>query len=152
MNLLALAASCLGLASFVAANPSNAVRAVGSEFRLAPKQRHPEPPTLEQLISDAEKSFVRERLWLYQGFVEDPSGTRVRGVKIDVFRSGSGGKTPLATTRSDSRGHFLVHLTNGEYTAVLKAQGFRPLIYIFEITYEGAEKELRLRLALAPST
>jgi hypothetical protein len=84
--------------------------------------------------------------------VEDPSGKRMRAVKIDIFRNGSGGRTPLASTRSDSHGHFVVHLTNGEYTAVMQAKGFSPLIYIFEITYEGVEKELRFRLNQAPKT
>jgi len=108
--------------------------------------------TLEQQIATAEQGIVRERIWVYRGFVEDASGKKMHGVKIDVFRSGSGGKNPLATTRSDSRGHFLVHLTNGNYTAVMQAQGFSPLIYIFEISYEGVEKELRFRLARTSST
>jgi hypothetical protein len=89
------------------------------------------PATLEEQISKAEKGIVRERIWIY--------------------RNGSGGRRPLASTRSDSHGHFVVHLTNREYTAVMQAKGC-PLIYIFEITYEGVEKELRFRLNQAPKT
>ena len=59
---------------------------------------------LEEQIAAAEKGIARERIWFYRGFVEDPSGKRMHGMKIDIFRSGSGGKTPMASTQSDSQG------------------------------------------------
>src|SRR5438445_247491 len=48
------------------------------------------PATLEEQIAEAEKGIVRERIWFYRGVVEDSSGKKMRGVKIDIFRSGSG--------------------------------------------------------------
>jgi len=161
MNYPAVAMTAFGLTSLAAAHPCNEdvviARTLGNErTALAdPTQGGaPNPPaaaTLEEQIAQAEKGIVRERIWFYRGVVEDPSGKRMRGVKIDIFRSGSGGKNPMVSTQSDSHGHFVVHLTNGEYTAVMQAKGFSPLIYIFEITYEGVEKELRFRLNQAPS-
>jgi Carboxypeptidase regulatory-like domain len=162
MNYPAVAMTAVGLANLVAAYPCSEGVAIARSFGnartalvdpgqvVAPKS--PSPDTLEEQIAAAEKGIVRERIWFYRGFVEDSSGKRMRGVKIDVFRSGSGGKTPMTSTQSDSHGHFVVHLTNGEYTAVMQAKGFSPLIYIFEITYEGVEKELRFRLNQAPKT
>jgi hypothetical protein len=80
-----------------------------------------------------------------------PRGRECAGVKIEILRSGSGGNAPMVSTQSDLHGHFVDHLTNGAYTAVMQAKGFSPLIYIFEITYEGVEKDLRFRLNQAPS-
>ena len=160
MNYPAAAITAFGLTSLVAANPRSEDLAIARTFvnartvlvdlgqAAAPKS--PSPATLEEQIAEAEKGIVRERIWFYRGVVEDPSGKRLRGVKIDIFRSRSGGKAPVASTQSDSHGHFVTHLTNGEYTAVMQAKGFSPLIYIFEISYEGVEKELRFRLNQAP--
>lgn len=162
MNYPAVAMTAFGLTGLAAANPcgegvviartfgNSEAALVESGQAVAPKPSA--PVALEEQIANAEKGIVRERIWFYRGVVEDPSGKRMRGVKIDVFRSGSGGKNPMASTQSDSHGHFVVHLTNGEYTAVMQAKGFSPLIYIFEISYEGAEKELRFRLNQAPRT
>ncbi len=160
MNYPAVAMTAFGLTSLAAANPWSEVMVTARSFgnartplversqAVAPKS--PAPATLAEQITEAEKGIVRERIWFYRGVVEDHSGKRMRGVKIDIFRSGSGGKNPMVSTQSDSHGHFVVHLTNGEYTAVMQAKGFSPLIYIFEISYEGAEKELRFRLNQAP--
>jgi Carboxypeptidase regulatory-like domain len=158
MNYPAVAMTAVGLTGLAAVTPRNEsvviARTLGNVQTPAASQeavpKLPVSPTLEEQIAAAEKGIVRERIWFYRGFVEDSSGKRMHGVKIDIFRSGSGGKTPMASTQSDSRGHFVIHLTNGEYTAVMQAKGFSPLIYIFEITYEGAEKELRFRLKQAP--
>jgi hypothetical protein len=162
MNYPAVAMTAVGLTGLMAPSPSSKGVAIVWTFgnartavvepgqTAAPKS--PAPATLEEQIASAEKGIVRERLWFYRGYVEDFSGKRMRGVKIDIFRSGSGGKTPMTSTQSDSHGHFVVHLTNGEYTAVMHAKGFSPLIYIFEITYEGVEKELRFRMNQAPKT
>jgi hypothetical protein len=162
MNYPAVVMTAFGLTSLATAHPCSDGAVVGRTFGKArtalvkPGQggapNPPAPATLEGQIAQAEKGIVRERIWFYRGVVEDPSGKRMRGVKIDIFRSGSGGKNPMASTQSDSHGHFLVHLTNGEYTAVMQAKGFSPLIYIFEITYEGVEKDLRFRLSQAPKT
>ena len=160
MNYPAVAMTAFGLTSLTTAHPCGEGLDIARSFGNAraalvePGQgvapNSPTPGTLEEQIAKAEKGIVRERIWFYRGVVEDPSGKRIRGVKIDIFRSGSGGKSPMASTQSDSHGHFVVHLTNGEYTAVMQAKGFSPLIYIFEITYEGVEKELRFRLNQAP--
>jgi protocatechuate 3,4-dioxygenase beta subunit len=162
MNYPAVAMTAFGLTGLMAASSSSKGAAIVQPFgnartvveepgqMAAPKS--PAAATLEEQIASAEKGVARERLWFYRGFVEDSSGKRMRGVKIDIFRSGSGGKAPVASTQSDSHGHFVTHLTNGEYTAVMQAKGFSPLIYIFEITYEGVEKELRFRLNQAPKT
>ena len=160
MNYPAVAMTAFGLTSLAAANPCNGRAAIARIFGntqtalVEPGQAAAAKPpaTLEEQIANAEKGNVRERIWFYRGVVEDPSGNKMRGVKIDIFRNGSGGKTPMASTQSDSHGHFVVHLTNGEYTAVMQAKGFSPLIYIFEITYEGVEKELRFRLNQVPKT
>ena len=157
MNYPAVAITAFGLTSLAAANPcsegvviartfGNSRTALVEPGQAAVPQPYA-PATLEEQIAEAEKGIVRERIWFYRGVVEDPSGKRMHGVKIDIFRSGSAGKSPVASTQSDSHGHFVVHLTNGEYTAVMQAKGFSPLIYIFEITYEGVEKELRFRLS-----
>ena len=162
MNYPAVAMTAVGLTGLMAASPCSkgvAIVRTFSNVRTAvvePGQavvpKSSAPTSLDEQIAEAEKGIVRERIWFYRGVVEDPSGKRIRGAKIDIFRSGSGGKTPMASTQSDSHGHFVVHLTNGEYTAVMQAKGFSPLIYIFEITYEGVEKELRFRLNQAPKT
>jgi hypothetical protein len=160
MNYPAAAITAFGLAGLAAANPCSGGVVISRTFENAQTAGSVQtivakplaPDTLEDQIAKAEKGIVRERIWFYRGFVEDPSGKRMRGVKIDIFRSGSGGKTPMASTQSDSHGHFVAHLTNGEYTAVMQAKGFSPLIYIFEITSEGVEKELRFRLNQAPKT
>ena len=162
MNYPAVAMTAFSLTGLAVANPCSEgaviehtfgnVQTFLAEMGQAAAPKSPAPAALEEQIANAEKGIVRERIWFYRGFVEDPSGKRMRGVKIDVFRSGSGGKNPMASTQSDSHGHFVVHLTNGEYTAVMQAKGFSPLIYIFEIGYEGAEKELRFRLSQAPKT
>lgn len=159
MNYPAVALTAFGLTSLAASNPCSeglvTVRTFGDsrtalmEPGQAAVPQPSAPATLEEQIAKAEKGIVRERIWFYRGVVEDPSGRRMHGVKIDIFRSGLGGKSPVASTQSDSHGHFVVHLTNGEYTAVMQAKGFSPLIYIFEITYEGVEKELRFRLSQA---
>ena len=160
MNYPAVAMTAIGLTSLAAANACSEVVAIARTFGttrttlVEPGQavvpKSPAPATLEEQIAEAEKGIVCERIWIYRGFVEDSSGRRLRGVKIDIFRSRSGGKAPVASTQSDSHGHFVTHLTNGEYTAVMQAKGFSPLIYIFEISYEGVEKELRFRLNQAP--
>jgi hypothetical protein len=162
MNYPAVAMIAFGLTSLAAANPRSEGVAIARTFGNArtalvePDQavasNSSAPATLEEQIANAEKGIVRERIWFYRGAVEDSAGKRMHGVKIDIFRSASGGKNPMASTQSDSHGHFVVHLTNGEYTAVMQAKGFSPLIYIFEITYEGVEKELRFRLNQAPKT
>jgi hypothetical protein len=162
MNYPAVAMTAFGLTSLAVANPCSEGAAIARTFRnvqtafvepgQAAAQNSSTAATLEEQIAIAEKGIVRERIWFYRGVVEDPSGNRIRGVNIDVFRSGSRGKTRMASTQSDSHGHFVVHLTNGECTAVMQAKGFSPLIYIFEITYEGVEKELRFRLNQAPKT
>ena len=160
MNYPAVAMTAFGLTSLATAHSCSEGLDIAHTFGNAraafvePGQgvapNPPAPGTLEEQIAQAEKGIVRERIWLYRGVVEDSAGKRMRGVKIDIFRSGSGGKSPMASTQSDSHGHFVVHLTNGEYTAVMQAKGFGPLIYIFEISYEGVEKELRFRLNQAP--
>lgn len=160
MNYPAVAMTAFGLTSLAAATPCSEGVAIGRTFEVAehvePGQaavaQSPTPGALEEQIANAEKGNVRERIWFYRGVVEDPLGKTMRGVKIDVFRSGSRGKAPVAAAQSDSHGHFVVHLTNGEYTAVMQAKGFTPLVYIFEITYEGVQKELRFRLNRAPKT
>ena len=162
MNYSAVAITAFGLTSLAAANPCSVRMAIARTFGIAEHvlvepgraavAQSPAPAALEEQIANAEKGNVRERIWFYRGVVEDPSGRTMRGVKIDVFRSGSRGKAPMASTQSDSHGHFVVHLTNGEYTAVMQAKGFSPLVYIFEITYEGVQKELRFRLNKAPKT
>jgi hypothetical protein len=162
MNYPAVAMTAFGLTSLAAVTPQGesvgSARTFGNaqsalvELGQAAVPESSAPATLEEQISKAEKGIVRERIWIYRGIVEDPAGKRMRAVKIDIFLSGSGGRTPLASTQSDSHGHFVVHLTNGAYTAVMPAKGFSPLIYIFEITYEGVEKELRFRLNQAPKT
>jgi protocatechuate 3,4-dioxygenase beta subunit len=160
MNYPAVAITAFGLTSFAVATPRSesvvVARTLGNVQGTLPGRavaaNSPAPATLEAQIAIAEKGIVRERIWFYRGVVEDSSGKRMRGVKIDIFQSGSGGKSPRASTQSDSHGHFVVHLTNGEYTAVMQAKGFSPLIYIFEISYEGVEKELRFRLNQAPKT
>ena len=151
MSFSLAATGVLGLAALVVALASAEASRI-EMFSANAQSAAVAEQTLEQQIATAEQGIVREQIWVYRGFVEDASGKKMHGFKIDVFRSGSGGKNPLATTRSDSRGHFLVHLTNGNYTAVMQAQGFSPLIYIFEISYEGVEKELRFRLARTSST
>ncbi len=160
MNYPAVAMTAFGLTSLATAHSCGEGLDIARTFGNAraalvePGQgvasHSPKPGTLEEQIAKAENGIVRERIWFYRGVVEDPSGKRIRGVKIDIFRSGSGGKSPMVSTQSDSHGHFVVHLTNGEYTAVMQAKGFSPLIYIFEIAYEGVEKELRFRLNQPP--
>jgi hypothetical protein len=121
MNYPAVAMTAFGLTSLAAGNPCSEGVPIARTFGnaqtalvepgqvVAPKS--PAPATLEEQVAKAEKGIVRERIWFYRGVVEDPSGKRMRGVKIDIFWSGSGGKGPLASTQSDSHGHFVVHLT-----------------------------------------
>jgi len=125
MRFSAPRAGCVVLASFLAVLPGEALKRSyalqGASGAAIAAHR-----TLEEQIGTAEKGIVRERIWEDQGFVEDPAGKVMSGVKIDVFRSGTGRKDALASTKSD----FVVHLTNGSYTAVMQAEGCRPLIYI----------------------
>ena len=123
-----------------------------SEFSLLLFVRPPRPPTLEQRIAAVEGSGAIERLQKFKGIVVDPAGAGIRQVKIQIFQEGSGGKDRVATTKSDATGHFSAHLVKGTYTAMLQAQGFSAQIQVFEITEEGVQKDLRIRLDLGPVT
>ena len=123
-----------------------------SEFTLALFVRPPAPPTLAERIATAEESAPSERLQTLHGIAVDPSGAGIPRVKLQIFKKGSGAKTPLATAESDGNGHFFAQLAKGTYTAVLQAQGFSTRIYVFEITEDGEQKGSRIRLDLGPVT
>jgi hypothetical protein len=123
-----------------------------SEFTLALFVRPPAPPTLAERIAAAEESAPNERLRTLHGIAVDPTGAAIPHVRLQIFKKGSGAKTPLAITESDDNGHFFVRLAKGTYTAVLQAQGFSTGIYVFEITEDGEQKESRIRLDPGPVT
>jgi hypothetical protein len=119
-----------------------------SEFSL---MLTPQPPTLAERIAGIEGTGVSERLREFEGVTVDPGGAPIPQVKIEFFHKGSGGKDRVATAESDSTGYFSTRLANGSYTVILMAQGFSTQIRVLEITGEGDQKSLRIRLDLAPS-
>ncbi len=123
-----------------------------SAFSMELFVRPPQPPDLAKRITIAEETGASERLQEFRGLVEDPAGAGIRGTEIEVSQKGSLGKVQVAKTQSDTTGRFSVHLAAGAYTAVFQVAGFSTQIQIFEIAEDGAQRDLRIVLQLAPCT
>jgi hypothetical protein len=141
-----------GLGADLVLDVSKHKRKKPSEFSLVLFVRPPTPPTLEERIAAAEGGIVSERVQGFKGIAVDPAGAGIPQTKIEIFQKGSGGKAAVATAESDATGHFSTHLAKGAYAAIFRAQGFSTQICVFEITEDGEQKDLRIRLDLAPST
>jgi hypothetical protein len=114
-------------------------------------QLHVVPPTLEELIVAAEESARTEWLREFEGVAVDPTGANLPQTRIDIFQQSSGGRVRVTTIESDATGHFSTHLPDGVYTATFQVHGFARQIHVFEINQDADQKDLRIRLDLAPS-
>jgi carboxypeptidase family protein len=112
----------------------------------------PPPPTFEQKVSAAEKTFPGEETRHLEGLVHDALGAAIPGAEVEILPYGSRDLVYARKAITNIDGHFSYPVEPGNYTVIFKAPGFETKILVFFVSANAPNHEVRVKMEIGTIT
>jgi Carboxypeptidase regulatory-like domain len=127
-----------------------AVDASASAFSLALSSwPPPEPPTMDEIAKQKEKSPIEFTAATLEGAVKDFTGAVIQKADISVYRRNFPGKVDPEKVKTDEEGNFSMSLEAGTYTVVVQMDGFKTRFIGLEIEKDAPKRKISIELDIA---
>ena len=117
-----------------------------SAFSIKLFAQPPPPPTFEEKLEAAEKAPIEVLTRAFSGAIRDPVGAVIPRASVAVYQHGAHDTAHGLKTETDQQGRFYATLAPGKYTAVFQSPGFGTRFLTFEISPDGAQEDLNVKL------